>query len=446
MKTPICDFIKRYNNEDISRFHMPGHKGTSFIGCEKYDLTEISGADSLYQASGIIRESEENATQLFESGKTFFSTEGSSLSIRAICYLAKAYATSNGLDSNYILATRNAHSSFISASVLLDFDIMWIHSSNNYICSDVNAEILEKHLSSVDKLPFAVYITSPDYLGNTLDILGISKVCKKYNIPLLVDNAHGAYLKFLEKSKHPIDLGATMCVDSAHKTLPVLTGGGYLHISKGAPAFFKENAKIALSLFGSTSPSYLILESLDNTNEYIHNGYKENLSTIINRIDSLKALLIDSGYKIIGNEDLKLTIAPKSYGYYGNELYDILYSNGIVCEFYDPDFLVMMFTPENSDSDIKHLESILLNLPQKTAILDTPPLFSLPKRVFSCKNAYFAPREEVPISDACGRVLAVTNITCPPAVSIVVAGEKISEDAINACKYYGIKSCYVIKE
>ncbi|MBE6663257.1 MAG: amino acid decarboxylase [Ruminococcaceae bacterium] len=445
MKTPICDFLKKYNNDGFSRLHMPGHKGVSFVGCEEYDLTEISGADSLYHANGIIKESEENAACLFGTSKTLYSTEGSSLSIRAICYLAKSYATSNGLDSNYILATRNAHSSFISASVLLDFYIEWMHSEGNYICSEINAEILEKRLSCVDKMPFAVYITSPDYLGNTLDISGISAVCKKYNVPLLVDNAHGAYLKFLEKSKHPIDLGATLCVDSAHKTLPVLTGGGYLHISKDAPAFFKENAKIALSLFGSTSPSYLILKSLDNANRYISNGYRENLSKTINKISNLKSALIDNGYKIIGDEGLKLTIMPKPYGYYGKELYDILYSDGIVCEFCDPDFLVMMFTPESTDSDIERLKSILLNLPKKNAILDTPPIFSLPKTIFSTKNAYFMPREKVSVSDAPGRVLAVTSITCPPAVSIAVCGEEISEDVINACKYYGIDSFYVIK-
>ena len=445
MKTPICDFIKKYNNEDISRLHMPGHKGITFIGCEKNDLTEVLGADSLYQASGIIKESEDNASLLFGSGKTLYSTEGSSLSIRAICYLAKSYATSNGLYSNYILATRNAHSSFISASVLLDFDIEWMHSEGNYICSDINAEILEKRLSCVDNLPFAVYITSPDYLGNTLDIRGISRVCKKYNVPLLVDNAHGAYLKFLEKSKHPIDLGATACVDSAHKTLPVLTGGGYLHISKDAPSFFKENAKIALSLFGSTSPSYLILQSLDNANSYIAEGYKEKLSALLNKINALKSELIDNGYEIIGNEGLKLTIASKSYGYYGHELYSILQSNNIVCEFCDSDFLVMMLTPENSDSDLKHVKSILLSLPKKPAILDTPPRFSLPKREISTKNAYFMPKEEISICDAQGRVLAATTITCPPAISVVVAGERIDQDVINVCKYYGISSCHVIK-
>ena len=91
MNTPICDFVENYIQENKVRLHMPGHKGKDFLGFEKYDITEITGADSLYHADGIISQSEENATSLFGSGKTFYSTEGSSHCIRAICYLAKSY-------------------------------------------------------------------------------------------------------------------------------------------------------------------------------------------------------------------------------------------------------------------------------------------------------------------------------------------------------------------
>ena len=446
MKTPISDFINKYVESDSVRLHMPGHKGASYLGFEKYDITEIDGADALYQANGIIEESEKNATELFGSGKTVYSTEGSSLSVRAMLYLAKAYYLSQGKkDKPYVLATRNAHSSFISASALVDFDIKWLYpDTSSYISGKISADEIKKHLSCVDNLPFAVYITSPDYLGNMCDIKAISKTCKEYGIPLLVDNAHGAYLKFLEKSEHPIDLGATMCCDSAHKTLPVLTGGGYLHVSKDAPSFFGENLKTALALFGSTSPSYLILASLDNANKYINDGFSSKLTSFSKELDDFKERINALGYETVGDEKLKLTIRAKSYGYTGYELYNELKERGIVAEMCDPDFVVMMFSPDKLIA-LKKLELSLGEIPKKQPILDTPPRFFVKNAVSPPRKAYFSPREQVDIESAENRILAISTITCPPAVSVISAGEIITKEAIALCKYYGIEKCYVIK-
>ena len=120
MKAPISNFLKNYSGRCTERLHMPGHKGMSFLGIEDHDITEISGADSLYHAKGIISESESYASELFGSAKTLYSTEGSSLCIRAMLCLAKQYA---GCERGFVLAGRNAHSSFLSAAALLDFDV-----------------------------------------------------------------------------------------------------------------------------------------------------------------------------------------------------------------------------------------------------------------------------------------------------------------------------------
>ena len=446
MKTPILDFINKYNEEDITRLHMPGHKGKGSFGYESFDITEFDGADSLYSANGIIKESEENASLLFDSGATFYSCEGSSLSVRAMCYLALAHALAKGQGERpWALAGKNAHASFLSASVLLDFDIKWLHSENGgYLSGDISPKEIEKVLSRVDNLPFCVYITSPDYLGNVTDISSISRVCKKYGVMLLVDNAHGAYLKLLGKNIHPLDLGATMCCDSAHKTLPVLTGGGYLHISKDAPSFFKENAKRALSLFGTSSPSYLILSSLDSANQYLATK-KEELVTFAREIDRLKDSLVRNGYELVGNEPLKITILAKKYGYLGSELYSILYKNGLVCEFYDKDYLVMMLTPKNSKDALDKIKNVLLSIPKKEEILDTPPTFSSCKQVLSPRDAFMSASEEINVENALGRIMAGLSISCPPAVAVVASGEEINEGAIKMLKYYGIDKCRVVK-
>ena len=114
MKTPICDFVQRYKDSSPVRFHMPGHKGKTHLGPEPWDITEIAGADELYHPTGIIRESEENASSLFGSARTVYSTEGSSLCIRAMVYLALLNAKVQGRKP-VIFAGRNAHKTFLSA-------------------------------------------------------------------------------------------------------------------------------------------------------------------------------------------------------------------------------------------------------------------------------------------------------------------------------------------
>ena len=196
MNTPICDFVNQYKNSNPLRLHMPGHKGVKFTGAEDIDITETSGADSLYEASGIIKESEENASKLFGC-KTFYSAEGSSLCIKAMLYLTILYAKQNG-KKPLIWAGRNVHKSFLHAAALLDFETEWLYSKEkgSYLSCVIDAEFLDRKLNECDELPMAIYITSPDYLGNITDIKSISDVCKKHGVLLIVDNAHGAYLRF----------------------------------------------------------------------------------------------------------------------------------------------------------------------------------------------------------------------------------------------------------
>lgn len=446
MKTPICDFVNEYKNSGKLRLHMPGHKGKDFLGIEGYDITEISGADVLYDANGIIKESEENAAKLFNTAKTVYSAEGSSLSIRAMLYLAVLHAKENGRKP-IIAAGRNAHRVFMTAAAFLDFEISWIFPENkeNIISCDISPEYLDAFLSESDEKPSAVYITSPDYLGNIADIKGVSTVCKKHGVLLLVDNAHGAYLGFLPKNMHPIALGADICCDSAHKTLPVLTGGAYLHISGNAPDMMSEYAENAMSLFASTSPSYIIMQSLDMANKYIADGYPERLEKTAISVKNLKNRLADYGFDIIGNEPMKLTMSPKSMGYTGEEIAEILSANGVECEFFDPDFAVMMFTPEIGNGEIEHIGNILLNIEKREIITEKPPALSVPERVMTVREAVFSPSEEIDVSECEGRILASSAISCPPAIPIVVCGEKIDKNAMECFEYYGIKKCRVVR-
>ena len=436
MNTPIVDFVKKYANSNSTRLHMPGHKGNTILGCEKYDITEIGGADVLYSADGIIAQSQKNASKLFGTEKTFYSTEGSSLCIRAMLYLAKCYALQNG-KKPFIAAGRNAHKTFVTAAALLDIDVEWLmlKKTQSVISCDIDALFLENYLQSAKEKPIAVYVTSPDYLGNVVNIKALSEVCHKNGVLLLVDNAHGAYLKFLSEDRHPISLGADVCCDSAHKTLPVLTGGAYLHVAKGAPNFFALNASKALSLFASTSPSYLLLQSLDMANKYVCDGYGKKLSLFIDKVKLLKEELMLYGYTLCGNEPLKITLMTKPYGYTGYELSNILTDKNIV----------FMLTPHTKDKELEKLKIALCSINARVPIKDLPPVPTANKAKMSLASALYAKTEDVTVENCLGKVSASIDVSCPPAIPIVLPGEIIDEKAIECFKYYKIGQWSVIK-
>lgn len=279
-----------------------------------------------------------------------------------------------------LLAARNAHKALLYAAALLDFDIRWLWPApedTGALCScPVTVQALSaalEELAGQGRAPFGVYLTSPDYLGGMQDIAALSAVCDAHGVPLLVDNAHGAYLRFLPGgSRHPIDLGAAACCDSGHKTLPVLTGGAYLHLGPKAPVQEESTVRSVLALFGSTSPSYLILQSLDACNRLLSADYPARLQECCDRLAALRArlnalaagqgaalpLALDSPAR----EPMKLTLDAAALGLTGQALADYLRQNGMECEYADPRYLVLMFTPENPAEDIARLEAALAEL------------------------------------------------------------------------------------
>lgn len=438
-KTPVCDFIKKYRDNSL-RFHMPGHKGAK--GIEKDDITEIDGADVLYAPRGVILESEKIASRVFGSKATFYSTEGSSLSIRATVYLTAAYAKSLGKDCK-IAAIRNVHSSFVSACALNGVDPVWIYGNNENLISCVLDLALLKELLRREK-PIALYVTSPDYLGYRSDIGQISKICHDENILLIVDNAHGAYLKFTEKNSHPLDLGADISIDSAHKTLPCLTGSAYLHFGKTAPDFFIDNANFALNLFASTSPSYLLISSLDAFNGKAE-AFKNQVCETVKAVVSLKTRLENNGYTLVGDEPLKITLSTKSYGYRGCKIASILKEKGIYAEFCDEDYITFMIAPANGNDALDILASHLLSIPKKIPITVKPPKAVVGVKALSIRDAAFSNFEEVDVDNSEGKILAGLTLSCPPAIPVLICGEVINKEAISSFKYYGIKNVKIVK-
>lgn len=443
ISTPIVDFVKAYTGNDPLRLHMPGHKGKPFLGCEPYDITEIDGADSLFEAKGVIAESEKIAGDFF-GANTFFSTEGSSLCIRAMLFLAAQQARKETRPR--VLAWRNVHKSFLTAAALLDLDVEWIYpeQETGFLSAEYSLDALEKKLDNSGPSYCAVYLTAPDYLGCMPDIRGIAEICHKHRVMLLVDNAHGAYLKMLKPSRHPIDLGADMCCDSAHKTLPALTGAAYLHISRNDPFRLTEKAKNAMAMFGSTSPSYLILQSLDLVNLVLED-YQKSLPDCIAALDTIRKKLMKAGYVLIGEEPLKITVLAKEYGYSGTELKKILEEKGIYPEFADPDYLVCMFSPVQTENELDRFADCMLAIEKRKAVNADHSNYRIPMIRCSVREAMLSDSEWMPTELCEGRVLASPCVSCPPAVPILMCGEIVDRHAMERFHYYGIEQLLVMK-
>lgn len=434
MNTPIYDFLNQYEKSNTIRLHMPGHKGKY----HSHDITEISGADSLFEASGIIAESEKNTSKLYGTQATFFSTAGSTLSIQSMLFIMKK-------ENRKIYAIRNVHRSFLNACILLDLSVNWIYPTydNTIISGEVSIKSIEEKLSK-DNSKKALYITSPDYYGMVADIKSISEVCKKYDTTLLVDNAHGTLLNFTEENLHPIHCGADLCSDSPHKMLPVLTGGGYLHI--GNPKYV-DMGKFAMSFFGSTSPSYLIMESLDLCNEYISTSLKSDLYRVIHNIESLKSKFRYKFTFANSQEKLHLTFLTWKDGFYGTQLAEKLREFNIECEYADYQSLVLLFSPidtqETFDKLSYALEKIQLDKVNfNNKILHLNELQS----AMSMKDAVFSNTEIIQVDKSIGRICAEVKVPCPPAIPIVISGEIISKNSVDVLKNYGINQISVVSE
>ena len=444
MNTPVADFVQRYAKAGTARLHMPGHKGRCFLGCEPWDITEIHGADALYEAEGILAESEQNAAALFGSQRTCYSTEGSSQCIRAMLYLAVAAS-----GSHTVVAARNVHRAFVSAAALLDLEIRWLwpEESRSLCGCPISPAQLEETLHSLPEPPAAVYLTSPDYLGGMAEIPALAQVCHQHGTLLLVDNAHGAHLHFLQGEDghplHPMQLGADLCCDSLHKTLPALTGAALLHCNREE---YVPQLKGAMTVFGSTSPNYLIMLSIDSTAGFLLGDGPDQLRRTVRKWGELRRLAREQGYPIPEHCDpMRLTLPLAGSGYTAKEFKALLHERRIMEEYCSDSGCVLLFSPFNREEDFARVRQFLLDCPvrQKGSFAPFPIVPS--QRVMGLRQALLAPKESVDIDKAEGRISAQVKITCPPGIPLVMPGERLHKELRKILKNSGIFVMDVVK-
>ena len=344
-----------------------------------------------------------------------------------------------------MLAGRNAHRAFVSAAALLGFDVEWLWpaSGASYHSCTVTAGDVAAALDRLGGRCRAVYLTSPDYLGHMPDIAGIAEVCHSRGALLLVDGAHGAYLRFLRPSRHPMDLGADLCCDSAHKTLPALTGAAYLHVRPGL-GIDARRVKAALALFGSSSPSWLVLQSLDACNPYLE-ALPDRLAAFLPELDGAEGkvdsprLRPDRGraHEADGlREGIRLYRRRAGGGAGGERHISRISRPGLP----DPDADARQFGRRPAQGGGGPAVRPPSRAPSKLrAALPRPrarpvhPRGGLRPPPDDARGGLRGPHA--------GRLRPVLS----PCVPIAVCGERIDGDMIERLRYYGIEACEVVE-
>ncbi|MCL2014464.1 MAG: hypothetical protein FWG69_05695 [Oscillospiraceae bacterium] len=416
MKKPITNFLQDY--KDTLRLHMPGHAGKS--GAD--DITEVFGADSLYHTSGIIAESESIAARLYGGGAALFSAGGATLCVQAMVAAAQGK----------IAADRGCHVSFANACALWGRDVHWITpsvGSETGLTAPVTAEQVVAALRS-DKSIKSVFITGITYYGLTADVKSISDVCVEYGAKLFVDNAHGAHLAV--SGNHPIQKGADFCCDSAHKTLNSLTGAAILHLKD---AVFYRRIKSLMSLFGSTSPSYPILASIESGVEFLF----ENPQLYRNNILRFRPVLDSSPFDWESFDCMKIIINANSAGYTCQELARHLRCHKIEPEFTDGKYVLLICSPLLEDDVCGKLADSLKLTPGKPIAGMKIKKLSVPVKNMALYDAVRTENEYTGTENALGRICAENLSVCPPGSLLVAAGELLNEQTITVLKKNNIK-------
>ncbi len=452
----IGEMLRQYIDSASGRFHMPGHKGVLPPPLDKaalFDITEVAGADSLYASCGVIADCEARYAAVYGAGASLLSAGGATLCIQG---MLGAFCRRGDL----VVAGRNAHVSAIHAMGLLGLRPRWVYPALGDgqkgiagLGLPLAAGAIQKAIEDAKgggETVAAVYLTTPDYAGQLADVAAIKTVCRRYDVPLLVDNAHGAHLKFLKFSGadlHPMTQGADACADSLHKTLPVLTGGAVLHLKDAA---LKAQAKGAMALFGSTSPSYLIMLSAEMALDALESGaFEQAMGHLAATVADWKRQAESKEFALPAPGDpIRLTLGFGGLGHTRESFGVYLRQLGVEPEYVAGNFAVFLPGNHNTPKDLQRLGAVIANVVRGT--LAAPaylPVAAPPKAAVTLARA-LTEYERVlhPVDESIiGRIAGEAVTACPPGTALVIPGESIDAALYEQLKNDGIHNVFVLK-
>ncbi len=454
---PIAEMLKELASKNYARFFMPGHKGVATDGnllnpLLPYDVTEISETDNLYDSCGVIAESQQNSAKTFGARDCFYLTNGTTGGLHSALALLKKRGKK-------VLVDRNCHKSVINGICLfsMECDFLYPEMIEEFNITGGYTEMqVENALKGGDF--GGVIITSPTYYGVTSYIAGISRACKKYGALLIVDSAHGGNLGFCDHlPPSPIKEGADVTLISAHKTLPTITQGAYLFSNLSVE---KGEWESVISLTNTSSPSYLIMASLEYGSQFMEHFGRERVKTLANWCIEISTELDKEGkFQMMTPEKAKkLNISfdftriianTKKIDLNGYKLYDILYKKGVALEMADEENVVILPSALSCDLDFARLRAELMEI-SRGATLTKKQASHCPIRrqraKFSPSSTFCMEKESIHTKDALGRVCGESLYTYPPGVPYLVAGEIIDEVAYNYINKYFLGNINVLKE
>lgn len=456
--TDLYKQLENYRDSDFYPFHMPGHKrnreAASGILSEIYglDITEIDGFDNLHQATGILREVQERAAGLYGSERTYFLVNGSTCGILS----AVAAVTRKG---GRLLMTRNCHKSVYHAAYLQELRTSYLQPEliEEFGMADaVRPEEVELALKQYPDT-MAVIVTSPTYEGVVADIGRIAEIVHGYGIPLIVDEAHGAHLGF--HADYPVSsvkLGADLVIHSVHKTLPAMTQTALLHVN-GA-LVNRRRLERYLRIFQTSSPSYVLMASIDSCMSLVEKEGTERLGQLIMQRSRLLDRIKECQYVKVftGKTDpCKLVISAADGGMTGQELYDVLREKyhlqmEMVTDRYVLAILTLMDEQEGWDRLAEAIQRIDEELAGKQSSEDKWDRGETNRKtkqaqgdayadcatvekeaVMTIAEAYEQEWEKVLLAQSVGRVAAEFVNLYPPGIPLVVPGERLGEELVK---------------
>lgn len=455
-KTPLLDALRKYLDDDIVPFDVPGHKHNtdnntfvSLIGKKALaiDVNSMKSLDNLSNPISVIKEAEELASDLFWSDHAFFLVNGTTVGIQAmIMSVCKP--------GDKIILPRNVHKSTINGLILSDTTPAYIEPeiSHEIGCTvGVSIENVERTIARHPNAK-AILITNPTYYGLASDLKAIVKLAHKHGLAVLVDEAHGSHIGFSDELPiSAMEAGADMSAISMHKTGGSLTQSSILLMNEG---FVSANhVKTVLNLLHTTSASYLLMGSLDSARHNLAlNGAKIIKNAIdlankyrdkINQIDGLFAY----GKELIGQNAIagfdatKLSVSVKNLGLSGFEVYDILRDEyNIQVEFGDTYNILAIVSVGDKDEHLNKLYTALKEISIKYKksnkfIKKVIDINHSPEVIVSPRHAFYGSKKVLKLSESIGQISAEFLMAYPPGIPVIVPGERISKEIVEYIKF-----------